>query len=91
MAKEKHRIYTNKQINEMTQQARYRAFSYAVVMSIAYMMEDPEFDFDEDRIVDTYMNILNWEKHRSGSHDISIKQVMKIIEDHTGIKMEMMI
>lgn len=83
--KERHRIYTDKQIREITERAAIRGFLHAVTLDIAYHMEDPEFGCDEDRIVNHVETVLKWEQNRKNEHDLTIGKAKKLIEEYTGL------
>lgn len=83
--KEKHRIYTNKQIAEITNKAAIRGFLHAVTLDIAYHMEDPEFGCDEDKLVDHVETVFRWEQNRTTEHDLTIGKAKELIKECTGL------
>ena len=88
--KQKHRIYSPQQIADMTLKARRRGFAHALLMMLAYLMEEPEFGFDEDKLCALFQAVERWELNRTEQHDISIKKVQQIIERvlHVTIRYE---
>lgn len=85
--KEKHRIYTNKQIAEITNKAAIRGFLHAVTLDIAYHMEDKEFNYDEDKLTDHVETVLRWEKSRKIG-DLTIGKAKKLIKELTGLTID---
>lgn len=88
MKKQRHRIYTDAQIAEMTNKAAVRGFLHAVTLDIAYHMEDPEFNCDEDKLVDHVETVMRWEQNRTGAHDLTIGKAKKLIKELTGLTID---
>ena len=72
---------TDKQIKKLEDEA----WKKCAILTTAYVMD--ELGYDEDKIMDFHDHLDKW-IDAIDEHLITIDQVCKIIEEHTGIKIK---
>lgn len=74
---------TQSQLKRMAKELSDEAVTRALTLFLAYMME--EQDFDLERLCDCVDGINRWAS-AVDDHLITIRQVARIIEEHTGVE-----
>lgn len=72
--------WRNKVVDEIATIATHKA----VVLMLAYMMEDPQWDCDEDKIEEFFLGVDRYAEAIE-DHYITLRKVCEIIKEKTGI------
>lgn len=86
--KERHRIYTDSQIRELTDKAAVRGFLHAVTLDACYHMEEEGYDCDGDKLAEHIETVIRWEHNRTNEHDLTIGKAKKLIKKLTGLTID---
>lgn len=83
-SKKKPVTMTQAELKKLSKELSDEAVTRALTLFLAYMME--EQDFDLERLCDCVDGINRWAE-AVDDHLITINQVAKIIEEHTGVEL----
>lgn len=76
---------TQSAINKLKKEVSTLAMRKAFVIMMGYMMEDPQFDCDEDKITE-YFNGVERYAQAIEDHFITLHKICEIIKEKTGIE-----
>lgn len=61
--------------------------SVTILLVLAYLMEEPEFNYSGEKLVEMFEKISVWSENIK-EHMISVKAIAKIVEEKTGMVVE---
>lgn len=77
-------MMTKAELNKLKKEITEEAFIKSVVLILAYIMEEPGIDCDEEKIVEIFEGIERYAQYIE-SHEITLKKICEIIKEYTGI------
>lgn len=80
-----HYNITEVQLRKIKDEVANEACNKMCTFMLAYLMEDENIHYDEDKIIDTFMAMERWSEALD-EHLISIRKVCDIIQEKTGIE-----
>lgn len=83
-SKEKHYSYSKHELLRMANRIKSSAVEQTMILVAAYLMEEPEFDYSDERILELWQGISRWSVAVK-DHTISCEKVCDIINQNTGL------
>jgi len=77
-------ILTEYELKKLKSQIATQTTSKVLLLVTSYLMEEPEVNFNEDRIIDLWDGVSRYAE-AIDQHLITLNQVAGIIKDHTGL------
>lgn len=77
-------MLTKAEISKLKREITEEAFTKSVVLMLAYIMEEPGIDCDEDKIVEIFEGVERYAEYIE-NHEITLKKVCEIIKEYTGL------
>lgn len=84
-AKEKYIPMSKHKMMEIVNKAKMSAVEQTMILVAAYLMEEPEFNYSDERICELWEGISRWSEAVK-DHTISCQKVCEIIKEQTGLE-----
>ena len=78
---------TKADVRKLKSDITAKATMYATILFMAYIMEDPGVDCNEDKLCEIFEGVQRY-MEAVDDHLITIRQVCDIIKNHTGLDIQ---
>lgn len=77
----------NRKIKQAEQELIDETTDITILLVLAYLMDEPEFDYSAEKMADFYERINNWAENIN-DHLISVQTVIDLIKDKTELEIK---